>query len=174
MEDKHGFNCPLLSVGSSGREVAFLQRRLTGIGFGLGAIDGIFGNKTLQALISFQRSAGLEPTGTVTVRTWQALGVSCIPPTVTPSPPPTITPTPTPTPTPTVTPTPTPTPTPTVTPTPIPTAPPCASEIFWLVEEGDNIYQIARESGTTVSTLLRLNPHLNPNNLRPGDRICLP
>lgn len=62
---------------------------------------------------------------------------------------------------------------PPTTPPPV-TAPPCQSKLFWLVEPGDTIYLVASQTNTTVTKLIQLNPHLNPNNLQPGDRICLP
>lgn len=55
-----------------------------------------------------------------------------------------------------------------------PTAPPCQSKLFWLVETGDTIYLIAQQSNTTVTRLFELNPHVDPNNLQVGQRICLP
>ena len=57
----------LLSHGASnpqvGDDVAQLQQRLLNMGFTPGAIDGIFGSATAQALSEFQRNMGLHPDG---------------------------------------------------------------------------------------------------------------
>ena len=37
------------------------------------AVDGVFGERTLEAVMSFQREAGLPVTGTVDRATWEAL-----------------------------------------------------------------------------------------------------
>ncbi len=46
-----------------GDDVAELQRRLSRLGFDCGAIDGIFGDDTVRALIEFQRNVGLRADG---------------------------------------------------------------------------------------------------------------
>lgn len=69
--------CPLLSQGSRGTSVRELQTLLRNRGFDPGPIDGIFGTRTRSAVISFQRSQGLNPDGIVGVRTWTALGKNC-------------------------------------------------------------------------------------------------
>ena len=51
---------------------------------------------------------------------------------------------------------------------------PCPSGIFWIVAPGDTLFKIARTMGTTVEQILALNPGLNPQNLQPGLKICLP
>lgn len=55
-----------------------LQRYLRRLSFEEGgpervAIDGVFDDNTRQSLISFQKSAGLEPTGVADQETWDAL-----------------------------------------------------------------------------------------------------
>ncbi len=52
--------------------------------------------------------------------------------------------------------------------------PQCESGIYWVVSPGDTLYLIAKEVGTTVEALLRLNPSIDPLNLQPGQSICLP
>lgn len=52
--------------------------------------------------------------------------------------------------------------------------PPCESGLYWVVAPGDTLYAIARQVGTTVETLLSLNPGLDPQNLKIGSSICLP
>ncbi len=51
---------------------------------------------------------------------------------------------------------------------------PCPSGRYWEVGPGDTLYLIAVRTGTTPAELLRLNPGINPDNLRIGQRICLP
>jgi N-acetylmuramoyl-L-alanine amidase len=46
-----------------GDDVAVLQRRLNGLGFDAGREDGILGAETYQALVEFQRAAGVRPDG---------------------------------------------------------------------------------------------------------------
>lgn len=50
-------------MGSSGDDVAKLQKRLAAAGFDPGAADGIFGTKTEAALKSFQESVGIDADG---------------------------------------------------------------------------------------------------------------
>jgi N-acetylmuramoyl-L-alanine amidase len=56
-----------------GDDVAEVQVRLAQLGFNPGRIDGIFGTATAVALAEFQRNCALEPSGTVTKETLQAL-----------------------------------------------------------------------------------------------------
>jgi N-acetylmuramoyl-L-alanine amidase len=56
-----------------GDDVAEVQVRLAQLGFNTGRIDGIFGSVTAVALAEFQRNCALEPSGTVTKETLQAL-----------------------------------------------------------------------------------------------------
>lgn len=62
-----------VKYGSRGEDVTFLQQRLTAKGYGLGSIDGIFGNKTLEAVKAFQIENGLTVDGIVGVNTWAML-----------------------------------------------------------------------------------------------------
>lgn len=59
--------------GSRGADVTYLQQRLTAIGYGTGAIDGIFGQKTFEAVKAFQAEHGLGVDGIVGAKTWAAL-----------------------------------------------------------------------------------------------------
>lgn len=63
----------ILRKGSCGEEVVTLQKLLAAKGYSVGNIDGIFGNKTLQAVKEFQASHGLVTDGIVGVKTWAAL-----------------------------------------------------------------------------------------------------
>lgn len=49
----------LIYEGMSGSEVRGLQEQLTGLGYDLGSVDGIFGPKTAAALRKFQTDAGI-------------------------------------------------------------------------------------------------------------------
>lgn len=54
-----------LRLGSRGSEVKLLQSILGKIGYDSGAIDGVFGQQTRQAVIAFQSNNGLIPDGIV-------------------------------------------------------------------------------------------------------------
>lgn len=62
----------MLRSGGRGPSVTALQQRLNELGANLG-VDGIFGNATRQAVISFQRKNNLTPDGIVGPATWGAL-----------------------------------------------------------------------------------------------------
>ncbi|MFM9848675.1 MAG: penicillin-insensitive murein endopeptidase [Hyphomicrobiaceae bacterium] len=69
---------PVLALGSRGSTVRELQRRLNFWREQAGpnpalVIDGDFGNATYQAVIAFQRAAGLPETGQAGEDTWRAL-----------------------------------------------------------------------------------------------------
>lgn len=66
---------PLLKVGTRGRYVAWVQRRLKI------EADGVFGPKTRKSVIAFQKSRRLEADGVVGPKTWKELRrplTSCI------------------------------------------------------------------------------------------------
>lgn len=46
--------------------------------------------------------------------------------------------------------------------------------IPYFIQPGDTFYRIAQRLGTTVATLISLNPNVNPNNLQIGQSICVP
>lgn len=64
-----------LRSGSRGEDVTYLQQRLTAKGYGVGAIDGIFGQKTLEAVKAYQAEHGLTVDGIVGAKTWAYLAV---------------------------------------------------------------------------------------------------
>ncbi|MBD5504581.1 MAG: hypothetical protein HDR09_12865 [Lachnospiraceae bacterium] len=64
----------IIKRGSRGADVTYLQQRLTAKGYGVGAIDGIFGQKTLEAVKAFQAENNLAVDGIVGGKTWAALG----------------------------------------------------------------------------------------------------
>ena len=53
----------MLQQGDSGVDVKTLQQALNGHGFSPGAIDGMYGQGTVAAVIAFQKSEGLLPDG---------------------------------------------------------------------------------------------------------------
>jgi hypothetical protein len=59
----------ILKNGSSGAQVATLQRLLNSLGHNSGVVDGEFGPKTLAAVKSFQRAEGLGVDGVVGPKT---------------------------------------------------------------------------------------------------------
>lgn len=56
-----------------GDDVAALQNRLSGMGFDIGRIDGIYGSGTARGLAEFQRAAGISEDGTCGPATFSAL-----------------------------------------------------------------------------------------------------
>jgi RHS repeat-associated protein len=68
----------LLRRGSSGDAVKKLQQTLMGLGYDLGSYkdDGIFGSKTEQAVLAFQRNSGITIDGIVGNQTWAALAAA--------------------------------------------------------------------------------------------------
>ena len=67
-------NMPLVVSGSTGDAVRALQKRLNALGYNCGAVDGIFGKKTLAAVKAYQTAKGLTVDGKVGSQTWSALG----------------------------------------------------------------------------------------------------
>jgi peptidoglycan hydrolase-like protein with peptidoglycan-binding domain len=63
----------VLRKGARGTNVKELQRLLTEKGYDCGAIDGIFGNKTFNAVLKFQADKALVIDGIVGKNTWAAL-----------------------------------------------------------------------------------------------------
>jgi N-acetylmuramoyl-L-alanine amidase len=65
-----------LKQGAKGGEVKEVQRRLKEWGYYKGAVDGVFGPNTKNAVISFQKKNGLTPDGVVGKATYKALGMN--------------------------------------------------------------------------------------------------
>lgn len=59
---------------------------------------------------------------------------------------------------------------------PMPPVPqPCPAGTFpYAIQAGDTFYSIARRYYVSVEELLAANPGVDPNNLRIGQRICIP
>ncbi len=62
--------------GSSGEEVKAIQTKLKQWGYYGGKVDGIYGEKTKAAVISFQKKNGLETDGIAGSATLKAMGIS--------------------------------------------------------------------------------------------------
>ena len=67
---------PLVYSGSRGEDVKTLQAQLNALGYDCGTVDGIFGAKTYNAVVKFQKDRGLAVDGIVGKNTWAALGVT--------------------------------------------------------------------------------------------------
>ena len=67
---------PTLRRGDRGTAVVEMQEILTMCGYKLGAVDGVFGTQTFNALVAFQTDAGLNPDGICGKKTWAALDVA--------------------------------------------------------------------------------------------------
>ena len=66
----------LSKMGSTGSEVSKIQSRLKEWGYYDGAVDGIYGIKTRDAVIKFQKKNGLTPDGIAGSKTLAAIGIS--------------------------------------------------------------------------------------------------
>ena len=67
---------PMLRKGNTGDAVKTLQTKLNALGYNCGAVDGIFGTKTYNAVIKYQKAMGLVADGIVGKLTWAKLGVT--------------------------------------------------------------------------------------------------
>ena len=66
----------VISLGSRGETVTHIQQRLKQWGYYTGAVDGIFGRSTHDAVVLFQRQNGLITDGQVGHKTAAAMGIS--------------------------------------------------------------------------------------------------
>ena len=66
---------PVLQTGITGGDVQAMQLLLIRAGYPLpvNGADGVFGEETRAALLSYQQAMGLDPTGTATALTWTTL-----------------------------------------------------------------------------------------------------
>ena len=65
-----------LKQGSRGTQVKTMQTKLKNWGYYKGAVDGIFGKQTRDAVMLFQKRNGLKVDGIVGTKTLKALGMS--------------------------------------------------------------------------------------------------
>lgn len=56
-----------------------LQKRLAGLRYEVGAVDGVYGQQTWQGVMAFQKYAKLKRTGTYTLETQKALHMAKLP-----------------------------------------------------------------------------------------------
>ncbi len=66
----------LTTPAMQGPDVLAVQRRLIAIGDLQGALDGVFGPQTRDAVVAFQRASGIRADGIVGPDTWIALGIN--------------------------------------------------------------------------------------------------
>ncbi len=66
----------VLRQGATGGEVKEVQRRLKQWGYYSGAVDGVYGPATVEAVKKFQRKNGLTPDGIAGKATYAALGMN--------------------------------------------------------------------------------------------------
>lgn len=66
----------LLTIGSSGEIVALLQQVLLEQGFDPGAVDGLYGHQTAEAVAQYQSAAGLQVDGVAGGQTLDSLGLA--------------------------------------------------------------------------------------------------
>ena len=64
------------SIHMSAAQIRQLQIALNAKGFNVGAPDGVFGQRTREALIAFQKQQGFQAHGEIDQQTMAALGVS--------------------------------------------------------------------------------------------------
>ncbi|MEO1391778.1 MAG: peptidoglycan-binding protein [Cyanobacteria bacterium J06634_5] len=62
-----------MGMGSQGKAVTALQKRLASINYYNGPIDGVYGLATQRAVVAFQSDEGFSPTGSMTEETWQRI-----------------------------------------------------------------------------------------------------
>lgn len=65
----------LSKYGSRGSEVTTIQTKLKRWGYYTGAVDGVYGSKTVEAVKKFQRKNGLTADGIAGTKTLQAMGI---------------------------------------------------------------------------------------------------
>ncbi|MDS0525986.1 SpoIID/LytB domain-containing protein [Clostridium sp. SHJSY1] len=67
-----------ISIGMTGNDVTQIQTGLSNLKYKIGTIDGVFGTKTYNAVVSFQKSKFIMPTGIVDAVTLKALNDALI------------------------------------------------------------------------------------------------
>jgi cell wall-associated NlpC family hydrolase len=59
--------------GDQGEDISSIQAQLNAIGYDVGAVDGDFGEATLNAVKAFQRDKGLDADGVIGMQTYRAI-----------------------------------------------------------------------------------------------------
>lgn len=67
-----------IKKGANGENVKIIQQKLKDLGYEVGTVDGIFGDKTKKAVKTFQEDKGLSVDGIVGPKTIAALGVTLV------------------------------------------------------------------------------------------------
>ncbi len=70
---------PRASYGSRGPHVSWLEQRLSALSYRPGPVDGVFDERTRQAVIAFQKWEGLSRDGAVGAQTWVRLASAARP-----------------------------------------------------------------------------------------------
>ncbi len=65
----------LSKLGSSGAEVKKIQQKLKELGYSVGTVDGIYGTKTKNAVVKFQKNCGITADGICGKQTLLYLGL---------------------------------------------------------------------------------------------------
>lgn len=73
MEERMNAMPETIRFGSRGSDVSLLQLGLSRAGYYQGALDGIFGNQTREALLAFQRAEGIGADGIAGTESWGRL-----------------------------------------------------------------------------------------------------
>jgi len=71
-----GADAAAIAWGSTGATVTSIQKKLKQWGYYAGAVDGVFGQSTYNAVIAFQKKNGLKADGVVGAATAAAMGIS--------------------------------------------------------------------------------------------------
>lgn len=64
---------PIVRRGSRGVYVCILQDCLINLGYNTGGLDGVFGERTYNSVLNYQRTRGLSVDGIVGNNTWRTL-----------------------------------------------------------------------------------------------------
>ena len=64
---------PLIRKGSRGVYVLIAQDGLNTLGYTTGGLDGIFGDKTYNSVLAYQKRVGLTADGIIGCNTWRSL-----------------------------------------------------------------------------------------------------
>jgi hypothetical protein len=78
-ERDYRIRAPSLSLGSRGRAVLALERRLRKLHFAIRGVNRYYGTATYEAVLAFQKVHRMSRTGTVGLAFWRALGKAHIP-----------------------------------------------------------------------------------------------
>lgn len=72
-ERQVAYGYPIIRQGSRGVYVCIAQDALTTLGYDTGGLDGVFGPKTRDSVLTFQNRNGLSQDGIIGNNTWNSL-----------------------------------------------------------------------------------------------------